>query len=133
MSKARNKKFKGLDPAVARVMTDGAVRNKAAMTAKQRRDMKRKRATYDMKPVVKAVIEQVAKREETSASQVAEMFLVFAMRAYLRKDPDLMLALEERTRANTPRFYWELHLPDEWELALELYLSEAQKPRKWGE
>ena len=121
------------DPDTLAQMRDSAVRNKAAMTAKQRRDMQRKRATYDMEPVVKSAIEQIAKREETSASQVAEMFLAFAVRAYLRRDEELLQALDERTRANTPRFAWELHLPEEWLLALEAYVSEAQKPKKWGE
>ena len=121
------------DPDTLAQMRDSAVRNKAALTAKQRRDMQRKRATYDMEPVVKSVIEQIAKREETSASQIAEMFLAFAVRAYLRKDPELLEALEERTRANTPRFQFDLHLPEEWLLALEAYFSEARKPKKWGE
>ena len=132
-SRRRGQKYSGLDPAVAVHLTNGAVRNKAAMTSKQRRDMERKRATYDMEPVVKAVVEQIAKREETSASQIAEMFLAFAVRAYLRKDFELMGALEERTRANTPRFQFDLHLPEEWQMALEAYLFEAQKPKKWGE
>ena len=133
MSNRQRKKYSGLDPAVAGYLKEGAVRNKAAMTAKQRRDMQRKRATYDMEPVVKAVMEQIAKREETSASQVAEIFLAFAVRAYLRRDPELLQALENRTRANTPRFQFDLHLPKEWFLALETYLAEAQKPKKWGE
>ena len=134
MSKRRQqKKYSGLDPAVAVYLTKDAVRNKAAMTAKQRRDMQRKRATYDMEPVVKSAIEQIAKREETSASQVAELFLAYAVRVYLRKDPELMEALEERTRANTPRFQFDLHLPEEWRLVLESYLTEARKPKKWGE
>ncbi len=134
MSRRRQqKKYSGLDPAVAVYLTKDAVRNKAAMTAKQRRDMQRKRATYDMEPVVKSVIEQIAKREETSASQIAEMFLAFAVRAYLRRDEELLQALDERTRANTPRFQFDLHLPEEWQLVLEAYLAEAQKPKKWGE
>ncbi len=121
------------DPDTLAQMRQSAVRNKAALTAKQRRDMQRKRATYDMEPVVKAVVEQIAKREETSASQIAEMFLSFAVRAYLRKDSELMDALAERTRANTPRFQFDLHLPEGWQLALDAYLAEAQKPKKWGE
>lgn len=136
MSKRRNKKqrFTGIDPAVAEVMTTGAVPNRAAMTAKQRRDMKRKRAAYDIDPTVKAVVEQIAHREDTSASQVAEMFLAYAVRSYLRGESELQdaLNLESRTRSRTPRFYWDLHLPGEWLLTLEAYLSEARKSKKWG-
>jgi len=127
------KKYSGLDPAVAGYLKQGAVRNKAALTSKQRRDMQRKRATYDMEPVVKAMVERIAKSEETSASQIAELFLAFAIRAYLRKDPELLDALEDRTRANTPRFQFDLHLPEEWQLALEAFLAEVQKSKKWGE
>jgi len=134
VSRRRKKqRYTGLDPAVTEIMTAGAVRNRAALTSKQRRDMQRKRATYDMEPVVKAAVEQIAKREETSASQIAEIFLAFAVRAYLRGEGELMQALEDRTRANTPRFQWELHLLEEWQLTLEAYLAQIQKPQKWGD
>ena len=132
MSKRRGKKYSGLDPAVASYLTKDAVPNRAAMTARQKRDRRRIRATYDMSSALKGVIEEIARREETSASQIGEMFLAYAVRAYLRKDPELAKALDVRERANTPRFSWDLHLPEEWLLTLESFLSEAQKPRKWG-
>jgi len=123
------------DPDALAQLKNSAVPNRAAMTAKQKRDRKRKRAAYDIGPTIKAVVEAVAKKEDTSASQIAEIFLAYAVRAYLRGDKELRdaLNLESRTRSRTPRFYWDLHFPDEWMLALEAYLSEAQKPRKWGE
>ncbi len=123
------------DPDTLAQMRDSAVRNKAAMTAKQKRDRRRKRAAYDIDPTVKAVVEQIAHREDTSASQVAEMFLAYAVRSYLRGESELQdaLNLESRTRSRTPRFYWDLHLPSEWLLTLEAYLSEARKSKKWGE
>jgi len=136
MSNHRNKKrFTGLDPAVAEVMTAGAVPNRAAMTAKQKRDRKRKRVMYDIDPIVKDVMQLLAKREDTSASQLVELFIVYAIRAYLSGDDELQeaLALNTRTRANTLRFSWNLHIPEEWLLALDAFLAEAQKPKKWGE
>jgi len=136
MSKRRGrKKYSGLDPAVAGYLKRDAIENKAALTPKQRRDRKRKRVMYDIDPIVKDVVQLLAKREDTPASQFVEMLIVYGIRAYFRGDEELQeaLALEERSRANTLRFSWNLHLPEEWFLALEAYLAEAQKPRKWGE
>lgn len=116
-------------------MRQSAVRNKAALTPKQKRDRKRKRVMYDIDPVVKDAAQLLAQREDTSASQFVEMLIVYGIRAYLRGDEELQgaLALEVRTHANTLRFSWNLHLPEAWLLALEAYLAEAQKPQKWGE
>jgi len=133
MNKKRTKKrFVGLDPAVTAVMTNGAVPNRAAMTSKQRRDRQRKRATYDMEPATKAAIEQIARKEGTSASQIAELFLAFAVRAYQKKDMELLRALEVRMPANTPRFQWELQLSGDWRSSLEQCISQAKTPKKWG-
>jgi len=129
---SKRKKYSGLDPAVARVMTAGAVENKAALTKKQRRDRQRTRALYDVAPVVKNVVDLVAKREDTSASQIGEVLLAYGLRAYLRGDAELQDAMSRRETSKTLRFSWNLRMPDEWMLALEAHLSEAQKPKKWG-
>ena len=136
MSKRRQrKKYSGLDPVVAGYLKKDAVENKAALTPKQKRDRKRKRVMYDIDPTIKEVVQLLAKREDTSASQLVELLIVYGIRAYLRGDEELQeaLALESRTRSRTPRFYWDLEIPEEWLLALEAYLSEARKPQKWGE
>ena len=136
MSKRRQrKKYSGLDPVVAGYLKKDAVENKAALTPKQKRDRKRKRVMYDIDPTIKEVVQHLAKREDTSASQLVELLIVYGIRAYLRGDAELQeaLALETRTHANTLRFNWNLHIPEEWLLALDAYLAEAQKPKKWGE
>jgi len=133
MSKRRGKKYSGLDPAVASYLTKDAVPNRAAMTAKQRRDRQRTRSVYDVEPVIKTTIEEIARKEDTSASQIGEMLLAYGIRAYLQKDSELMKALAERESSRTLRFSWNLRIPEEWLLALEAYLSEARKPRKWGQ
>lgn len=141
MSKKNKRRIGGFgvtgsaDPDTIRQLRDSAVPNLVAMTAKQKRDRKRKRAAYDIDPTIKAIVEQIARKEDTSASQIAEMFLAYAVRSYLRGEKELQdaLTLESRTRSRTPRFYWDLHLPNEWMLALESYFSEAQKTRKWRE
>ena len=137
MSRRRRqqKRYSGLDPAVAGYLKKDAVENKAALTPKQKRDRKRKRVMYDIDPTIKEVVQLLAKREDTSASQLVELLIVYGIRAYLRGDEELQeaLALETRTHANTLRFNWNLHIPEEWLLALDAYLAEAQKPKKWGE
>jgi len=122
------------DPDALAQLKNSAVPNRAAMTAKQKRDRKRKRVMYDIDPVIKDVVQHIARREDTSASQFVEMLVVYGLRAYLRGDEELQgaMALNERERSRTPRFYWNLRVPDEWMLTLEAYLSESQKPKKWG-
>ena len=126
--------IKGLDSDVRATLLQGAVTNKAALTAKQRRDRQRTRVRYDISPTVKAAVEQIAKKEDTSASQIGEMLLAYGLLAYLRREDDLMQAMSVNTRkrSRTPRFYWDMELPQEWLLALEAYLTEAKKPQKWG-
>jgi hypothetical protein len=123
-----------VDPAALAQLKDSSVPNRAAMTAKQKRDRKRKRVMYDIDPVIKDVVQHIAKREDTSASQFVEMLVAYGLRTYLRGDEELLgaMALSDRERSRTPRFYWNLRIPAEWMLALEAYLSEAQKPKKWG-
>jgi hypothetical protein len=123
------------DPDALAQLKNSAVLNRAAMTAKQKRDRKRKRVMYDIDPVIKDVVQHIAKREDTSASQFVELLVAYGLRAYLRGDEELReaMALDTRVVSRTPRFYWNLRIPEEWMLALEAYLSEAQKPRKWGE
>ena len=142
MTKKSNRKRVGgfgmkgsADPEALAQLRDSAVPNLAAMTAKQKRDRKRKRVMYDIDPVIKGVVQHLARREDTSASQLAEMLVAYALRAYLRGDAELQdaLAIETRSQSKTLRFSWNLTIPEEWMLALEGYLSEAQKPRKWGE
>lgn len=118
MSKPKGSRFTGLDgacvdPAVGEMMRR-AVENKAALTAKQRRDRARTRAAYDLAQEVQKAIQKIAGEVNTSASQIAELFLAFAVREYRRGNPDLMAALENRSYARTPRFTWNLELPREW-------------------
>ena len=127
--------IKGLDSDVRATLLQGAVANKAALTAKQKRDRQRTRVRYDIAPTVKAAVEQIAKKEDTSASQIGEVLLVYGLLAYLRKDDELMqaMSMHTRKRSRTPRFYWDMELPQTWLLALEAYLAETKKPQKWGE
>ena len=66
-----------VDPAVADWLKD-AQTNKAALTKKQKRDMKRVRVKYDLDPKLKTLIEAKAKRVGTSAAQLASFRVTYA-------------------------------------------------------
>ena len=120
-----------LDPAIKEVLSN-AVENKAALTAKQRRDRKRAKVTYDVAPPIQQAVESVAKKEDTSSSQIAALFLAFALQAYASKDEALLTALDAKVRARTPRFSWNLHLPDKWMEDIKNMRKESKKPTGWG-
>ena len=104
----------GLDPAVAE-WRKRAAENKAALTKKQRRDRARSRAHYDLSAELQQALQDVAKQEDTSISQVVEMFLWYALHHYRRGSVELKDAFNDGRRpARTPRFSWNYDPPDAW-------------------
>ena len=120
-----------VDPAVNELLKN-AVENKAALTAKQRRDRKRQKVTYDMDPAVQSALQHAAKREDTSSSQLAMLLLAFALHAYANKDEALLAALDTKTPARTPRFSWNLDIPNGWLETIENMQKEPKKRSGWG-
>jgi len=97
-----------IDPGVKQWVRE-APPNLAALTAKQRQDRARVRVKYDLKPELKAAIEQAAEAEETSSSQLAGFLLSWAMRAYRAGDAELRAALKAgKSPARTPRVSYNL-------------------------
>lgn len=115
------------DPKISELL-QGAVENRAALTQKQKRDRSRQKATYDLSPALQDAISAVAKREDTSSSQIVSIFLAYALDAYLRKDAALTAGMAERTHAATPRFSWNLHTPPAWTAAVESLAAEHLPP-----
>jgi hypothetical protein len=83
-----------LDQSIADLIDDGEVRkNLAAMPKKERAKHEKvkarqdarngRRAVYDMDPDVKMAIADIAKAQKCSASNVAEIFLRYAIQAKL--------------------------------------------------
>ncbi len=105
------------DPAIAELL-QGAVENRAALTRKQKRDRARSKATYDLPPALQRAVAVVARREDTSSSQVVAMCLAYALAAYLGEEPGLMTGLSQRRPARTPRFSWNLEVPEAWQAAV---------------
>ncbi len=124
---AERKRVGGLskvDPAVAAWQT-GAAENPATLTAKQKNDRKRIRIYVDITPELKGALEVIAgwkHGEDTSISQVTEMLLTFAALAYQRGDAELAAAFRDgKTHAKTPRFTWNLEVPESWVTKLEQF------------
>ena len=116
-----------IDPAVADWLKD-AQTNKAALTKKQKRDMKRVRVKYDLDPKLKVLIEAKAKRVGTSASQLAAFLLTYAAWKMAASDAEIREALADgKSPSATMKFEWNLDAPEAWRL------SEAWGvPETWG-
>jgi hypothetical protein len=105
-----------IDPAVAAFQQQAAV-NPATVTRKQRADRVRTRIHIDVDEVMKRALEQVAgwEREDTSLSQVCEMFLAYGLQAYASGVADVRQAFKaHREPARTPRFGWNVEIPETW-------------------
>ena len=105
------------DPAIAELLR-GSVENRAALTRKQKRDRARSKATYDLPPGLQRAVAAVARREDTSSSQVVALCLAYALAAYVGEEPGLMAGLSQRRPARTPRFSWNLEMPEAWQAAV---------------
>lgn len=75
---------------------------------------KRTKATYDLPPVIQEAVAAVAKREDTSASQLVAICLAYALSRYIEDEPDLIDALSTRRPTQTPRFSWNIRVPGQW-------------------
>jgi len=103
-----------VDPAVADWLKD-AQTNKAAMTKAQKRDRKRVRVKYDLNPELKAAIESEAKRQATSASQLAAFLLAYAVKEARSGNAEIREALAVgKSQSATMRFSWNLDAPESW-------------------
>lgn len=126
----RKKERKGglrIDPDVAKWQREAA-RNPAAMTAKQRWDRKRQKATYDLPADIQAAVKAIARKEDTSASQVVEVFLAYALVAYASREGGLQEVIwEAKTPARTPRFSWNLELPEAWKERIATLVAELRE------
>ena len=103
-----------VDPAVASMLKGAAV-NTAALTKKQRRDRKRVHVMYDLKPETKRAIVETARKQGTSASQLAAFLLEFGVKELCAGNPELAAALRDgKSASRTMKFSWNLDAPDDW-------------------
>ncbi len=103
-----------IDPAVADWLKD-AQTNKAALTKKQKSDRKRVRVIYDLSPDLKQAIEVEAKRQGTSASQLAAFLLAYAVKGVRSGNAEIKAALGEgKSPSRTMKFDFNLDAPESW-------------------
>ena len=67
------------------------------------------RATYDLPTAIKERIAHIAAQHQTSASQVAALFLLQALTAFEQGEIDLE---GYKVPSNSPRYEWNLELPE---------------------
>lgn len=113
MSK-RGERVGGLkvDPAVLDWQRSAAT-NAAALTKKQRQDRKRVRVKYDVSEELKRRIEEAAKAEGTSASQLAAFLLEWVMGQYEDEGSEVGAELRElvdgaKVPSRSMRIEWNL-------------------------
>lgn len=103
-----------MDPAVASMLKEAAV-NKASLTKKQKADRKRVRVKYDLDLKLKTAIEREAKRQGTSASQLAALLLAYSVKEAKAGNVEIREALMTgKTPSNNMRFEWNLDAPEKW-------------------
>ena len=112
----------GLDPAVVDFQKRAA-QNTAALTAKQKRDRTRVRVKYDLPASLKDAVAVIGKRHGTSASQAAAVLLGWAVTRYAEGAEGPVVVFEcGRETSRTPRFEWNVVLPDWWVSVFESFL-----------
>lgn len=129
MSKNQPTRISGLrpDPAIADLLRT-SVENRAALSKKKKLDRARTKATYDLDPTLQDAFTALAKEWDTSTSQAVALCLAYALDAYDRKKPDLLAALEEREVTRTPRFSWNLVIPEKWQEAVYTWAGKKLPP-----
>ena len=110
-----------LDPAVADLLTGMEQRQAESQLPRRERERKarerakiqarkEKRATYDLPPVVRQQINQLAEDQRLPASQLVTLALARFLQEYERGEIDLN---ELKRPSRSPRYDWNLFLPEE--------------------
>ncbi len=109
-----------LDPAVADLLTNMEQRQAEAQLPRREREKKARerakiqsrreqRATYDLPPIVRQKIKQLADAERLPASQLATLALLRFLQDYEGGQIDLA---SYKQPSRSPRYDWNLVLPD---------------------
>ena len=129
MSKHQPTRISGLrpDPAIADLLRS-SVENRAALSRKKKLDRKRIKATYDLDPGLQDAFTALAKEWDTSTSQAVALCLDYSLHAYEQSEPDLLAALETREVTRTPRFSWNLVIPEAWHETVRTWAGKKLPP-----
>jgi hypothetical protein len=105
-----------------------AATNTGALTAKQRYDLKRVRAYYDLHDqAIDDAIAAIAAEMGTSKSQVASFFLALGLHEYLNSNSERTwnTLVDGKTPARTLRYEWDVELPDAWIEEIRAFLKDG--------
>ena len=129
MSKNNQTRISGLrpDPAIADLLRT-SVENRAALSKKKKLDRARTKDTYDLDPALQDAFTALAKEWDTSTSQAVALCLAYALDAYSRQEKTLLAALEEREVTRTPRFSWNLVIPEKWQTQVTTWAGKKLPP-----
>jgi hypothetical protein len=120
-----------LDPTVADLLSDMESKQAEAMLPRREREKRARerakiqarrdrRVTYDLPPVVRQIIEELAERERIPASQVVSLALARFLQDLAQGRVDLSVYKQP---SRSPRYDWNLVLPEE-------IMPEAGKKKK---
>lgn len=119
--------FAGADPDTLTALSQGAVTNRAAMTAKQKRDGARVRVRLDVPQTIKETLATAAADEQTSTSQLGAFLLAWSLTLYLDGNKELKTLLQASTYfSRSPRVPISIDL----EGVLKLLKESAEYPAR---
>jgi len=117
------------DPENAEWVKDAAT-NTAALTAKQRYDLKRVRGHYDLHAQeMKDVVAKIAVAMHTSESQVASFLLAYALDAYCRSDELWEMMVDAKSPSRSLQYEWEFEIERNWIEAFRTFLHDGTDRR----
>jgi len=92
---------------------------------KREKELARVRVKYDLDPDLKGMVERIARQEDTSASQMAQLLLGWAVGMYAKEDAKLLASIQySKVPAKTNRFGWNMRIPRRWGELFARFLRE---------
>lgn len=101
----------GKDPEVGKFQKKSAV-NVAALSNRERAELERIRVRYDVPEWLKASVEEAARQEDTSASQMGAFLLAWGLMLYQQGDGELVDMLRDsKEPSRSLRIAWNVGIP----------------------
>jgi len=103
-----------------------AATNTAALTAKQRYDLKRVRAYYDLHAQeIDDAVAAISADLHTSKSQVASFLLAYALTEFCASARLWEAMVDHKSPARTLRYEWDLDIDRDWIEVLRAFLRDG--------
>lgn len=102
--------------------------NTGALTAKQRYDLKRVRAYYDLHAQeIDDAVAAIAAEIGTSKSQIASFLIAYGLHRFITDDGERIgnTLVDGRNPARTLRYEWDVELPAAWIEEIRAFLKDG--------